>query len=358
MQFTVLDSRIDADRAAWLSAWEASPNRSPFVHPTHAELFSSDGEVPRAAHLTALDGTQVLYVFICRPIPNFSGSSRDKFDTVTPYGYGGAYVWGPGDRNETARTFWAHFDSWAAENHIVSEFIRFDVLESHLLPYPGEMVARGCNVVRSLDGSSDERWMDYEQKVRKNVSKARRAGVTVVVDQSGDRLDDFMRIYNATMDRRGAGAEYLFLRSHFERTVQEMPGQSVFFHAVLAQEIVSTEMVLVSAEATFSFLGGTDSSHYNVRPNDLLKHEIIEWSADRGKDSFVLGGGASTGDGIERYKRAFAPGGSTGFSTGQRVLDKDEYEGLTRAHNAATVRADEENRSSSQYFPSYRSKPA
>ena len=103
VQFTVLNSGVDADRTVWLTAWEASPNRSPFAHPTHADLFSAPGDTPSAAYLNTDDGTQVLYVFIRRPIPSASPPTQTRFDTVTPYGYGGAYVWGPGDRGMVAQ---------------------------------------------------------------------------------------------------------------------------------------------------------------------------------------------------------------------------------------------------------------
>ena len=352
-RFEILDSRIVEDRRRWTEVWESSPNQSPFAHPTYAQLFASEEDVPFAAHMVTPAGGEVLYVFVRRPIP--LPSDVDYYDTTTPYGYGGAYVWGPGDREEAGGAFWEHFDAWARESGIVSEFIRFDVLGDHLLPYPGATIPRGNNVLRSLDGTEEDRWANYEHKVRKNVSRARRSGITVVVDDSGERLEDFMRIYDSTMERREAETSYLFPRRLFEQMLTDMGAQCVFFHALHEGAVVSTELVLVSAEATFSFLGGTDSEFFGLRPNDLLKHEIITWSAEQGKEMFVLGGGAAAGDGIERYKKAFAPDGIRVFSTGQRIFDASAYEKLTDLNERRmSPGVQSEGSASSRFFPAYR----
>jgi lipid II:glycine glycyltransferase (peptidoglycan interpeptide bridge formation enzyme) len=181
----------------------------------------------------------------------------------------------------------------------------------------------------------DELWMDFEHKVRKNVNKARRSGVTVVVDPAGERLDDFLRIYNETMDRREAGGGYYFGRGFFERIGADLPGQHCYLHALHEGEVISTELVLVSEENVYSFLGGTDSRFFALRPNDLLKHEIIAWAKAQGKRRFVLGGGYEPDDGIYRYKLAFAPHGAVPFFAGTRVLRPDAYEALVRARAAA-----------------------
>jgi hypothetical protein len=95
--------------------------------------------------------------------------------------------------------------------------------------------------------------------------------------------------------------------------------------------MISSELVLIGAESVYSFLGGTDESCYDLRPNDLLKHEIIGWSRARGKRAFVLGGGFRPDDGIFRYKLAFAPkDGVRSFFVGRRIFDSAVYDALVR----------------------------
>ena len=120
-------------------------------------------------------------------------------DLVTPYGYGGAFRTGEAD----ARAFWRDFDAWAAEQRVVSELVRLSLFPERLLPYPGEREQRLVNVVRDLGPAGGELWMDYEHKVRKNVKKARRSGLRVEIDETGARLDDFVRLYEQGLIYRG-----------------------------------------------------------------------------------------------------------------------------------------------------------
>jgi lipid II:glycine glycyltransferase (peptidoglycan interpeptide bridge formation enzyme) len=193
----------------------------------------------------------------------------------------------------------------------------------------------------------------FDQKVRKNVKKATRNGLSVKIDETGAYLSDFLRIYESTMQRREAGSSYYFPREFFESIQRDLPGQFAYMHACLEDEIVSTELILVSQSSSYSFLGGTDSSYFDLRPNDFLKYEIIRWSKSRGLKNFVLGGGAAPNDGIERYKRSFAPSGTVDFHTGHRILMPDAYEQLV-ALREVELSSDKELASKTEFFPAYR----
>ena len=300
----------------------------------------------------------MLYPFIIRDLAKESCWTPEigpASDIVSPYGYGGAFCWGARDVRELSGRFWGQFDEWAAGQGVVSEFVRFSLFTEELLDYPGEKEERLLNVVRSLATTQDEMWMEFEHKVRKNVKRARSCSVGVRHDARGDCLDDFLEIYTATMDRRGASAGYFFPRSYFCRLHETLAGQFAYFHAYHGGRCVSSELVLVSAESAYSFLGGTDEAAFHLRPNELLKLEIIGWAKQLGKKWFVLGGGSEPGDGIFRYKRSFAPNGIRPFFVGRRILCEHAYESLlaNRREQAGLSGLDWKPRCG--YFPAYRS---
>jgi lipid II:glycine glycyltransferase (peptidoglycan interpeptide bridge formation enzyme) len=187
--------------------------------------------------------------------------------------------------------------------------------------------------------------MDFEHKVRKNVKRARRSGVRVELDEDGARLDDFVRIYEHTLERRDAPAGYRFPRGFFERIGARLRGQFVYVHALHEGRVVSSELALVSERNVYSFLGGTDADAYELRPNDLLKHELILWAKRAGKRRFVLGGGYRPDDGIFRYKRSFAPRSLVAFEVGHRILDAPLYRELCARAGVGEAGA---------FFPAYR----
>jgi GNAT acetyltransferase-like protein len=307
---------VTADDERWPAAWGAWPEREVHAHPEYVRLY----EAEEARALCALDDG-VLYPFLLRELPFGAEGS----DIVTPYGYGGPFHTGEADPD----AFWAAFDAWAGEQGVVSELVRFSLFRDRLLPYPGEREQRLVNVVRDLGPDEDELWMDYEHKVRKNVKKARRSGLRVEIDETGARIEDFLRLYEHTLERRLAPGRYRFPRTFFERIRDRLPGQFVYAHVLEADRVVSSELALVSATSAYSFLGGTDEESFPLRPNDLLKVELIRWARAAGLRRFVLGGGFEPDDGIFRYKRSFAPHGLVPFEIGTRILRPDAYAELT-----------------------------
>jgi lipid II:glycine glycyltransferase (peptidoglycan interpeptide bridge formation enzyme) len=235
----------------------------------------------------------------------------------------------------------------------VSEVVRFSLFPEALADYPGERRVISENVVRVIT-DEDDVWRDFEYKVRKNVNKARASGVTVVLDRNADRLEDFLRIFHGTMDRRNAGEGYYFSREYFQRIQAELGAHVAWFHALVGETVVSTELVLVSADHIYSFLGGTDAEWFHVRPNDLLKLEIMNWARRAGKTAFVLGGGYVPGDGIYRFKLSFAPGGSVPFSIGCRVFNAGVYDAMTRGRRAFEASKARDWQPRPDYFPAWR----
>jgi Acetyltransferase (GNAT) domain len=327
-----------ADSADWLAHWISWPGREVYAHPGYVSLFEDERTRAHCAGWRS-EGGSVLYPFLLRDLRG-EPFGVDAADVITPYGYGGAFFWGR-DRDAVAAKFWEAFDGWAAEQPVVSELVRLALFEDELLPYPGDREQRLVNVVRDLEPGADELWMDCEHKVRKNVKKARRAGVRIEFDVAGARLDDFLRLYLHTLDRRDAPERYRFSREFFER----LPEQRIYVHALHGDDVVSSELVLLSEQSAYSFLGGTDSEAFELRPNDLLKWELILWAKEARKRRFVLGGGYGADDGIFRYKHSFAPHGLVPFFIGRRVLEPELYRELTERTGA---------RADADFFPAYR----
>lgn len=273
----------------------------------------------------------------------FSGKIEEGqyFDLITPYGYGG---------------FWGSISDWdqlnqdyrdyCMRNHYVCEFVRFELFTEYYKHYDGEVETRTHNVVRSLDMPLDKIWMDFKQKVRKNVKKANTNNLEILIENSDAHMDDFLRIYYSTMDRTDAENEYYFSKQFYE-DLNEMKNNMMYFHVVYEGKIISTELVIYGAENCYSYLGGTDKEYFDVRPNDYLKYEIIKWAKNKGLRNFVLGGGYGADDGIFQYKLCLAPNGLYDFYIGRRIFDKESYDKLVELRIA-----DELNE---KFFPLYRS---
>lgn len=354
VEFSVLDAAEAEQRRIWLELWHSSPGQSPFAHPEVCSLLGPVEGTLMAATMR-LGGGHVLYPFFLRDIdggaPGQEGAGRD---IISPYGYGGPMHWGLDHPTAAATAFWAAFDEWATNAGVVSEFVRLSLFASEILPHPGPIRQRQTNFVRDLTVAEGELMSGAEPKVRRNARRAAREGVSIEVDTTGEVVDDFLRIYLDTMERRESAAWYRFDRSFFERLHAALPGRFAYVCARHRDRIVSADLVLLDADTGYYFLGGTDAAAYSVRPNDLVKVEVMRWLKASGRRRYVLGGGVSAGDGLERYKRGFAPAGRIPFLTGERILDPSRYDRLT----AATRREVEDQGivwdDADDFFPTYR----
>ena len=324
------------------------------AHPEYARLFARPGdEVLAAAY--ASDRGGVLFPLILRPmhLESWAPAGRGVCDLTTPYGYGGPYAWDISP--EEASDFWKRFGDWAREREAVTAFARLSVFPDQLLAFDGEAVLNGPNVLRRLDLSDDDLWNDYEPKVRQNVRRARARGCTLRVDETGERLDDFLRVYTSTMERRNADARYFFGREFFESIVRNLPGGFAFFHVLHGGRVVSSELVLLSHRNAYFYLGGSLAEAFEVRPNDLLQHETFLWCRDAGRENLVLGGGYKGSEGLLKYKKSFAPSGEVPFLVGTKTFDAGAARELVEARRHWEGGRGRPWAPEPGYFPAYRS---
>lgn len=255
--------------------------------------------------------------------PHFAGklSPKTYFDLITPYGYGG-FFGSVYDYNSLNKAY----SQYCIENGFICEFVRFELFGNYYKFYTGEIECRTHNIVRNLESSLDEIWMDFKQKVRKNVKRANSYGLEIIIDDSGKYLDDFLRIYYGTMERSDAEDQFYFKKSFFEDLMSM--DNSVMFHVRFEEKIISTELVIYGAENCYSYLGGTDSEYFYTRANDFLKYEIIKWAKGKDLKNFVLGGGYGADDGIFQYKMNLAPHGIMNFHIGRKIFNEKTYQEL------------------------------
>lgn len=340
-----------ADRSAWLEAWHAT-GREPFAHPTYGTLFEEAGGRARCAVRSSGDDV-VLLPFLVRPVPGDDWvSQRDFHDATSPYGYGGPYGT-PGSRHAD---LWVDLREWLSQQGLVSFFGRLSLGEgASQLPDDCPLISDSENVIVDLRRTKDEQWRVYDHKVRKNVNKALRSGLEVEIRNTFSDVGEFTSHYHSTMDRRHAAEWYYFDESFFTTIATEM-ADSYLVAEVRDEQgtLVSAELVLVSDTLLYSYLGGTSSEAFPLRPNDLLKHAVIDHGREAGLHGYVLGGGLGGDDGLFRYKRAFDPTGCFPFQRLTMICDAVAYAQLVDHRLAGSRDAAGEGKLAAGFFPAYR----
>lgn len=147
---------------------------------------------------------------------------------------------------------------------------------------------------------------------------------------------------------------YYFPKSFFERLIAGLPNQVVLFHALHNQQVVSSQLVLISGHHLYAFLDGTLDEGLQLHANPCLTHGVNLWGSAQGKQHVVLGGGYSGEDGLLRYKQRYAPNGSVLFSVGSKIFDHDVYHALIEIRAAWEFQQGHHWAPSCDFFPAYR----
>jgi len=355
-----LNGESNDDIDVWINFWEESVTRRPHDHPGYLRALATPDLTPMAVLFEHPTGATIFYAFYLRSLNNleFIGQTIcPLFHIVSPYGYGGPIYQGQAKYyEEISAEFESAFNAVLQERGVISEFVREDIFQERLaIRLYGRHVQQQLNAVVRLDRAPEEHWRNYKHKVRKNVKKAISSGLKVVFDSNGEYLDEFLKVYYNTMERTGAGRSFFFAKECFELLGLTLgaSGGLTYVHVFEGERMISTELLLLSPDTIYSFLGGTLASEFDKRPNDLLKHETILWGRRQGLKYYVLGGGVSPGDGIFAYKEAFDPGSVYAFFIREVQHDIGKYNQLTQLRKQFEAERGIEWKQRPDFFPAY-----
>ena len=329
-----------ADADAWSAA--LPPERSAFGSLGFARVQERAG-LGESRLLVAGD---VAYPLLLRPLAGtlpFSVIVGDaRFDSVSPPFTGPLGEGGDPDAIAAA----------LREAGVVAEF-------AHLHPWnaAADLVGGGepDREIVWVDVTLDEErlWRDsYSKACRKNLNRAEREGVTVRAAAGPDDIAQFHRIYIATMERNRALEHYFFEPDYFQGIFEEMPDSARFALAEHEGRVVAATLYLHDSDDVYSYLGGADHDHQQVRPTNAVVHETIRWAREQGKCRLVLGGGYRPDDGIFRFKASFSPERAT-LRLARRIHLGDDYEQLVAAWREYHGHRSPEP----AFFPLYRATP-
>ena len=346
----IYNLNIKEDASAYSEALQSFESNHPYYKVEFLDIFYSGLSNARAFVMYDESAPVVAMPFYLRNInEDLELNDGDVYyDVTSTWGYSGP-MYNDTIPKDRLKQFWESVDDWYEKNNVVSEFVRFEP-NDNFHEYSGELVTI-MNIVKGKLLPIDTIWTQYNRKVRKNINKGKReelyAKIFVGAELTDQVIQDFYTIYVHTMDRTNAKASYYNSKEKLTEFMRSYPKNAAIALTYKGDIPISSEIILLSKDSMFSFIGGTLSEYFNFRPNEILKHEAIEWGFEQGYSYFVLGGGLGKEDGIFSYKKAFFPEDTHPFVTGRKIIHQDVYNNLC---NKLGAEHDDDN----DFFPLYR----
>jgi lipid II:glycine glycyltransferase (peptidoglycan interpeptide bridge formation enzyme) len=235
--------------------------------------------------------------------------------------------------------------------NIITEFVRFHpALEnSKMNDEIYEVIDLGKTITMDLI-SKEQIWNDLSSKNRNVIRKAIKLGVEIYWGRSPELIDEFIPLYNATMNKDDATDYYYFNKEFYKSVLEDLRYNSLIFYALYDQKIISMSMILFGNDNMHYHLSASDREYQSLAATNLLLYEAACWGSENGYKTFHLGGGlGSKEDSLFKFKKAFNKKSETYFSIGRKIFDQEKYDKLIE------IRLQEDELDTdTTFFPKYR----
>jgi hypothetical protein len=342
-----------SDHREWIDYFNQLPPSFQDVYMTYNYYALAEKYGYGKAHCFIIedDGKFAYYPFLLNSINALGFNLNDNyFDIQGAYGYNGV-AYNSLDESFIL-LFQNTFKDYIYDSHIIAEFTRFNpILKNHYFSEWLSVIHTMDNVYVDLTKHNLEN-ESYEYSTRKNIKKAKSyslKGFSLNADTLSDAyLNEFTKIYHHTLNRNSASNYYYFDNNFFKDIITNVDDNCILYFVSYHDTIIAAELVLCGSEIAYSYLGGTLSEFFYLRPNDFLKDFIIKDLRNRGLVVFCLGGGS---DGVLKFKKSFAKNNVTPFYIGTMIHNTSIY--FEVVHQWESLNADRKNEFGS-YFLKYR----
>lgn len=305
-----------------------------------------------AVHVSGAEG-ELFVPLVRQSLPN--ELLDGWFDVSSPYGYPGPLLRFEEKVNAAGRDRFVGQALEALcealrETHVLAAFVRLHPqLSAPIEPFArvGQLVLHGRTVAMNLTLSEAEIWHQIRPNHRTGIHRSTRLGHRVERDAEWARLDEFVAIYRATMDRVHAAPHYYFDARDFEELRTALGPERIHLFFVLDGDQAIAGALFTEVQGIVQFhLGGTRSENLRLHPHKLLYTQVARWAKARDNRVLHLGGGvAGFEDSLYHFKAGFShvrwP-----FYTWRRVLESQLWASI--ASDPASVAE------GSSFFPAYR----
>ncbi len=332
-------------------------NHDVYHLPEYVKLDSQRTNTKPEAFLLE-DGDNIFFApYLLRSCSDIvTGETSDLYDVISPYGYSGILMNEAAMSNPEFPDFaLIQFKQQLKQRGVCSAFLRLhpilgekfsQVFQTDPLTKSGQTVSIDLNL------SEEQIWAKTRRGHQSTINKCMRLGLSAKIVPYADFIDEFIDIYEETMNRVKAKDSYYFSRDYFKGLLNL--GDQVHLGVVESEsQIVCVCLFFESCGIVQAHLGGTRTEFLKQSPFNLLLHHTRLWAKDRGNTYLHIGGGVGGNkDNLYTFKSGFSKQRHD-FLTLRSVVNNAKYDDLLE-FRANSVNKSVEELIQSEFFPAYR----
>lgn len=311
----------------WNKYLELIPTEKQDIYFTEEYVKLYQNNIDKALCVVAIDDEKIVLMPILR-----RQIDEAKFDFETPYGYGG-FISNSEDKEFLNRAM-DQIKIEFTNNNYVAGFIRFhpiiensEICRGHL-----QIIEDRKTIAMDLRPSEQDIWsQQVHTKNRNTIKKAIKNGLEFIADHDFKFFDDFIRLYNATMDKLNADDFYYFGKNYYEQWYRTLKDKSFIAAVKYEDRIISACIIMNDSQYGHYHLSGSDKEYLRLEPNNFMLWNAAMHLKEMGIKKFHLGGGTDSNPENSLFK--FKSRLSTEkyqFSFGKLIFNTEIYESLCK----------------------------
>ena len=254
------------------------------------------------------------------------------YDFETAYGYGGPIAnttdghWIDEALNELK-------DLFLREKYVCG-FIRFHPLlnNAEICKNHFSVLFDRNTVAINTEEEPDDIWAkQITSKNRNMIRKAERNGLVYSAEYDFASMDDFIKLYNATMERLNAEEFYFFDEKYYQSFLEKFIGGAFLGTIRKDDDLICAAIFMYSNEYGHYHLEGSNHAFSNMAANNLLLWKTAEEFHKLGIKEFHLGGGYNSApdNSLLKFKKSFS-NNMKDFYIGKWIFNEEKYAELKK----------------------------
>ena len=168
-----------------------------------------------------------------------------------------------------------------------------------------------------LSKNTERIFSNFRDSAKRNIRKADNEGVKVDISNSLEAIRKFYRLNCATRRKHGLPPQpYYFFKKVYEHIISQNHG-FVALASYNKNDIAGAIYFHFGDRAIYKY-GASDENYQNLRPNNLIMSEAIQWFSLNGYKSLSFGRTDPDNEGLRRFKK--------GWGTTESIIKYYKYD--------------------------------